>query len=61
MSYLAGLIWVDPKLALARLHPGTEDPGGNWPEPSPIPPEWRASALVGINGGFRLGEASRGG
>ena len=60
-SYLAGLIWVDPKLALARLHPGTEDPGGTWPEPSVIPPEWRASALVGINGGFRLGEASRGG
>ena len=60
-SYLAGLIWVDPELALARLHPGTKDPGGSWPEPSLIPPAWRSSALVGINGGFRLGDASRGG
>lgn len=60
-SYLVGVMWLDPKLLIARLHPGTTDPGGTWPEPSLIPPQWRATAMAGINSGFRLGDASRGG
>jgi hypothetical protein len=59
-SYLVGALWLDPKLLITRLHPGTEDPGGSWPEPPLIPPQWRASAMAGINSGFRLG-ASGGG
>ena len=53
-SYLAGLIWMDPTLVVAKMHPGTTDPGGTWPEPSLIPPDWRSSVLAGTNGGFRL-------
>ena len=53
-SYLVGLIWMDPELVVAKMHPGTDDPGGSWPEPSLIPPAWRSSVLVGTNGGFRL-------
>lgn len=60
-SYLTGLMWLDPKLLAGRLHPGYQDPGGQWSTPSRLTPELRRSVAAAHNGGFRLNGASRGG
>jgi hypothetical protein len=62
-SYLAGLMWLDPKLLSATLHPGIQDPGGQWQVPSYISPQERANIAAAFPAGFRLtgGTGSRGG
>jgi hypothetical protein len=62
-SYLAALMWLDPKLLSATLHPGIQDPGGSWQTPSSISADERAAIAAALPAGFRLTGAtgSRGG
>lgn len=60
-SYVTGVVWFDPRLVRAELHPGTLDPGGRgWAEPKSLPANRRTGLLAAFNSGFRL-NASRGG
>jgi len=61
-QYLAALMWLDPKLLSAQLHPGyPSDPPGTFSSPSLIPAAQKDSTAAAHNGGFRLNGASRGG
>jgi len=61
-QYLAALMWLDPKLLSAQLHPGyPSDPPGTFSSPSLIPDAQKDSTAAAHNGGFRLNGASRGG
>ncbi|MDQ1635351.1 MAG: hypothetical protein QOJ32_2160 [Frankiaceae bacterium] len=60
-SYLAAVMSLDPTLLSARLHPGTQDPGGQWTTPSEIDTRLRRSVIAAFPGGFRLNGDSRGG
>lgn len=60
-SYLAVVMWLDPRLLSARLHPGTQDPGGRWATPSEITPSLQRTVVAGFPAGFRLNGDSRGG
>ncbi|HSP36743.1 MAG TPA: phosphodiester glycosidase family protein [Frankiaceae bacterium] len=60
-SYLATVMWLDPTTLSARLHPGTQDPGGQWTTPSEIDPQLQQSVIAAFPGGFRLNGDSRGG
>lgn len=60
-SYVSGIVWFDPRLVRAELHPGTEQPGGSgWSQPSSLAPNRRTGLLAAFNSGFRITE-SRGG
>lgn len=60
-SYVTGVVWFDPRLVRAELHPGALDPGGSgWAEPKDLPAARRSGLLAAFNSGFRL-NASRGG
>jgi hypothetical protein len=59
-SLLDGLVWIDPKLASFQLHPGIQEPGGNWATPSQIPMDQRLALLAAFNGGFRMQDAHGG-
>ena len=60
-SYVAGVVWINPRLVSAQLHPGTLDPGGTgWPGSTSLPAGRRAGLLAAFNSGFRL-TASHGG
>ena len=54
-SYLASLMWLDPKLLKGRLHEGLPegDPGGSWSTPSSITPELAKTVAAAFPGGFR--------
>lgn len=54
-SYTAGVVWWNPRLLRAALHPGTLDPGGSgWQQRSDLPPGGRAKVIAAFNSGFRL-------
>lgn len=59
-SLLAGLVWIDPKLASFSVFPGRQEPGGNWSTPAEVPVERRLGLLAAFNGGFRMGDANGG-
>jgi len=59
-SLIIFVAWIDPNLAKIELHPGTELPGGKWMTPTRIPEANAASAIAGLNSGFRMDQA-RGG
>lgn len=60
-SYVTGVVWFDPHLIRAELHPGSLDPGGShWAEPKSLPASRRTGLLAAFNSGFRL-PAARGG
>lgn len=48
-SYVSAVVWIDPRLVRAQLHPGSLDPGGSgWAQPSDCRPtagpgSWRRS------------------
>lgn len=62
-SYLAALMWLDPKVLSATLHPGVQDPGGHWGASSSITPAERSTVAAAFPAGFRLtgSTGSRGG
>ncbi|HEY4019406.1 MAG TPA: hypothetical protein VGM75_12010 [Pseudonocardiaceae bacterium] len=59
-SYVAGVMWIDPKLVRGQLQPGYTDPGGTWQASDQIAPADRGSVVAAFNAGFRL-NASQGG
>ncbi len=59
-SLLDGLVWMDPKLVRFELHPGLQEPGGHWTEPSEVPIDARLALVAAFNSGFRIRDA-RGG
>jgi hypothetical protein len=61
-SYYTGLMWLDTKLLRANYVVGTEQPGGNGPNPwgSQIPPDQRDIAIAGFNSGFKMDSANGG-
>jgi type II secretory pathway pseudopilin PulG len=52
-SFLASIMWLDPKLLSARLHEGSTDPGGRWPTPDHITTALARTVAATIPGGFR--------
>ena len=52
-SYLAAVMWLDPKLLAGRLHEGITDPGGTWPTPDRITPALASTVAAAMPGGFR--------
>ena len=54
-SYTSGVVWWDPSVLAAALHPGTLDPGGGgWSEPSALGSGNRSGAVAAFNSGFRI-------
>lgn len=61
-QYLAAMMWLDPKLLSAQLHPGyPSDPPGQFSAPYLITGAAKQTVAAAHNGGFRLNGASRGG
>ena len=70
-SFVAGVMWMDPGLVRAVLHPGTEDPGvegtggegagGRRSTPPSIDPTEQRTAVAAFSAGFRLQGDSHGG
>ena len=60
-SYLVGVLRMDPRLVRGQLRPGTQDPGGSWPEPTALAGTELGRVAVAFNGGFRLTDPSRNG
>ena len=61
-SYLTGLMWLDTKLLRANYIVGTEQPGGNAPNPwgSQIPDSEKEGAIAAFNSGFKMDAANGG-
>lgn len=54
-GYLAGIVWMDPKLARFTLHPGLKVPGDSgWAQPNVIPDAQRGALLGTFNSGFMI-------
>jgi hypothetical protein len=59
-SILDGLVWMDPKLVIFDLFPGSEEPAGKFDKPSQVPMEQRLDLIAAFNGGFRMDDAKGG-
>ena len=51
-SFLVGVLWMDPTLVRGVLHPGTEDPGGDWSVPSSVDADGAAHRRERVLGGL---------
>jgi len=52
-SYLAAVMWLDPKLLTGRLHEGRTDPGGSETTPDHITPDLAKTVAAAMPGEFR--------
>lgn len=59
-SVVVSVARMDPTLVRFRLHSGTEDPGGTWPDRGQVPHGERSKLLAAFNSGFRQREAGGG-
>jgi hypothetical protein len=53
-SDLAYVAWLDQKALSFTLHPGYQQPGGNWKEPDWLTPDERPGLVATWNGGFKV-------
>ena len=53
-SFPVGIAWMKQSALAFQLHPGFEEPGGNWSVPSTIPPGERTGLVASYNGGFKV-------
>jgi hypothetical protein len=60
-SFLVGVLWMDPTLVRGVLHPGTEDPGGDWSVPTSVDTTEQRTVVSAFSAGFRLQGDSHGG
>ncbi|HEY2194867.1 MAG TPA: hypothetical protein VGH76_21580 [Actinomycetospora sp.] len=60
-SFLVGVLWMDPVLVRGVLHPGTEDPGGDWPVPTSVDSTEQRTVVTAFSAGFRMQGDSHGG
>jgi hypothetical protein len=59
-SQITTAVWIDPTLVRIGLVPGTQEPGGIWPQPPDITGPALATAVAAFNGGFRMQDAHGG-
>lgn len=59
-SQITSAVWVDPTLLKVALIPGTQEPGGSWPETPYVNPTQLPHAVGAFNGGFRMQDAHGG-
>lgn len=57
-SYVVAVLRINPALVEGRMHPGTRDPGGKWPEATSLTGWTQQHAVAVFNGGFRLTDPS---
>ncbi|NMO89153.1 hypothetical protein [Actinomycetospora sp. TBRC 11914] len=60
-SFLVGVLWLNPTLVRGVLHPGTEDPGGDFPVPPSVDSTEQRTVVSAFSAGFRLQGDSHGG
>ncbi len=53
-SELAYVAWLNQKALTFNLHPGYQQPGGNWQNPDQIPAGTRTGLVATWNGGFKV-------
>lgn len=53
-SDLAYVVWMNQKALSFTLHPGYQQPGGNWNTPDLVPVSQRANLVATWNGGFKV-------
>jgi hypothetical protein len=59
-SQITSAVWMDPTLVRLGLVPGTQEPGGSWPQTPYIGGPGMARVLAAFNGGFRMADAHGG-
>jgi hypothetical protein len=59
-SQITSAVWIDPTLLRVSLVPGSQEPGGIWPQPPDIEGAALRTAVAAFNGGFRLPDAHGG-
>jgi hypothetical protein len=59
-SQITSAVWIDPTLLRVTLVPGSQEPGGTWPQPPDIEGAALRTAVAAFNGGFRMQDAHGG-
>jgi hypothetical protein len=59
-SQITTAVWIDPNRLWVSLVPGSQEPGGTWPQPPDITGTALSSAVAAFNGGFRMQDAHGG-
>ena len=59
-SQITSAVWIDPTLVKMSVVPGSQEPGGTWPEPPYIDTAQLPYAVAAFNGGFRIQDAHGG-
>jgi hypothetical protein len=59
-SQLTSAVWIDPTRLRLALVPGTQEPGGRWPEAPYVSGAAEVSLVAAFNGGFRMQDAHGG-
>jgi Phosphodiester glycosidase len=59
-SQITSAVWIDPTLLRVSLVPGSQEPGGTWPQPPDIQGPALRTAMAAFNGGFRSQDAHGG-
>jgi hypothetical protein len=59
-SQITTAVWIDPTRLRVALIPGTQEPGGIWPQPPHIAGAALGTAVAAFNGGFRMQDAHGG-
>jgi hypothetical protein len=59
-SEITSAVWIDPKIVHVTLVPGSQEPGGTWPQPPYVPAASLPHLVGAFNGGFRTQDAHGG-
>jgi hypothetical protein len=59
-SQITSAVWIDPTLLRVALVPGTQEPGGTWPQPPDVTGPALSTIVAAFNGGFRMHDAHGG-
>jgi hypothetical protein len=59
-SQITSAVWIDPTLLRISLVPGSQEPGGTWPQPPDIEGPALPRAVAAFNGGFRMQDSHGG-
>ncbi|MEY9942324.1 hypothetical protein ABH932_006997 [Streptacidiphilus sp. MAP5-52] len=53
-SFPVGVVWMKQSALSFALHPGFQEPGGQWAVPDTVPPGQRSGLVATFNGGFKV-------
>jgi Phosphodiester glycosidase len=59
-SQITSAVWIDPTVLKVGLVPGTQEPGGTWPQTPYINQSQLPKVVAAFNGGFRMQDAHGG-